>query len=160
MNGETILDAMNYLDEDLIEAAAKLRRRKRRPHWLVAAAACLCLFVLLGRSPSKNAPMESDKAENLFSGTSDQLKQESAVESPMEPTQTLVSILCISELGEDFFIGTVQEADGGEGTAETLKVFCDPETAASVAVGDMVRIVYTEENGCHLLEFELINKAE
>lgn len=46
MNGEKLMDAMNLLPDDLLEATNALRTRKRT-HWkpIVALAACLCLVV-------------------------------------------------------------------------------------------------------------------
>lgn len=48
MNSERIHDALDLLDEELIEAVAKLRERKKQKPFrsLAAAAACLCVFLI------------------------------------------------------------------------------------------------------------------
>ena len=46
MNGEFVLDSLEFIDADLIEEAGLAEPRKRRRWALpIAAAACLCLIV-------------------------------------------------------------------------------------------------------------------
>ena len=80
MNGESILDAMNYLDDDLITATAKIRDRKKKSclFVLAAAAACLCLL-LIPQNEKSFAPTEAD---NAFSGLTDRYYGATKAEAP------------------------------------------------------------------------------
>lgn len=66
MKAERIMDAMNYLPDELLEQTDRLRQRKKN-YWkpLVAVAACLCLVVGLwflnpGLKAANGAAPESD----------------------------------------------------------------------------------------------------
>ena len=66
MKAEKIMEAMNYLPDELLEQTDRLRQRKKT-YWkpLVAVAACLCLVVGLwflnpGLKAANGAAPESD----------------------------------------------------------------------------------------------------
>lgn len=81
MTAQKIMDAMNYLPDELLEQTDRLRQRKKN-YWkpLVAVAACLCLIVGLwflnpGLKAANGAAPESDfLADDAGTGS---IKQES-----------------------------------------------------------------------------------
>lgn len=161
MNGELILDAMNLLDDDLIEETGKLRSKKRKSYWYiaVAAAACLCLFVFSGRGASM-APTESDMNGNSFSSVTDDAKVEEEMEMPMASAETFVSVICITEVGVDHFSGSVQCADGSETESDIVTILCDTEVAATLQKGDWVQVVYEVGNENYLLELAFVTEPD
>lgn len=63
MNPEKLLDAMQYLPDEMLEQTDKLRRRKTvRWQPLVAVAACLCLLLSVAWSGSRNGAKGNDGA--------------------------------------------------------------------------------------------------
>ena len=156
MNGEILLDAMNHLDDDLIESTGELRGRKSKPYWLgtvAAAAACLCLFLFTGNDKLM-APEAADMNGNPFYGSTDEMKMESAVEAPMESVASNTSVLCITEVGDQGFSGIVQDADGDN--VQILTISCDTEITVGLRIGDLVRITYEIGSENRLLELEWI----
>lgn len=71
MRPEQIHDALNFLDDGLIEETEKLRRKKHPSHWKkwAALAACLCLvaagsFAVLSLNQRETMKSECISAEN------------------------------------------------------------------------------------------------
>ena len=158
MNGELILDAMNYLDDHLVEATGKLRNRKRRPYWLVpvAAAACLCLLISNGTGKSL-APMEAEKTENYFGDGSNGVHDEAKPEQPMDQAASgtvVYAVLCVTEVGENCFAGTEKGVADAVGDAECIKIFCSPEIVSALQVGDLVRVHYKPGQENLLIDIE------
>lgn len=75
MNAEKLLDAMQYLPDEMLEQTDKLRRRKpiRWQPW-VAAAACLCLLISVAWGAGRNGLKGNDGAapETNFGAMADQ----------------------------------------------------------------------------------------
>lgn len=161
MNGEVFLDALNLLDDDLIEETSKLRSKRRKPYWYiaVAAAACLCLFVFSGRGRSM-APTEANMNGNSFSNIMDESKLDPEMEAPMASAKIFVSVIRITEVGKDHFSGIVQNEDTDDAEAETVTVFCSPEVISTLSVGDTVKAVYEAGSDNWLLELSLIRGNE
>ena len=161
MNGELILDAMNLLDDDLIEETGKLRGKKRNSYWyiVVAVAACLCLFVFSGRGQSM-APTEADMNGNSFSNITGESKLDPEMEAPMASAETFVSVIRITEVGEDHFSGIIENEDSGDEEEETVTIFCSPEVIPTLSVGDTVKAVYDAGSNNWLLELSLIRGNE
>jgi len=75
MNAEKLLDAMQYLPDEMLEQTDKLRRRKRiRWQPLAAMAACLCLLLSAAWGASRNGAKGNDGAapESNFGMMADQ----------------------------------------------------------------------------------------
>lgn len=128
MNGEKLLRAMSYVDEDLVERAEKAARRKK--HWVRVAALAACLCLALGGwtimktafttfFAAKNAaPMAQDvgggdaaKTEAVREAPSaDESGEEAAPqakEPEMEPAGTLATEAAVATSGAgagDWFI--------------------------------------------------------
>ena len=170
MNGESILDAMNYLDDDLIAATAKIRQRKKRPYLYVmaAAAACLCLL-LIPQNEKSFAPTEAD---NAFSGLTDRYYGDTKAEAPAETPEipaggtansasVIAVTVCITELRDNAFVGNIPtDADGSIRGNEEIIIQCDAAVLANIKVGDMLRIQYRTGNPNTLLEYQLITDHE
>ena len=171
MNGESVLDAMNYLDDDLITATAKIRVRKKKSYLFVlaAAAACLCLL-LIPQNEKSFAPMES--ADNAYSGLTDRYYGDTKAEAPAETLEipaggtansasVIAVTVCITELRDDAFVGKIPtDADGSIRGNEEIIIQCEPAVLAHIKVGDMLRIQYRTGNPNTLLEYQLITDPE
>lgn len=171
MNGESILDAMNYLDDDLIAATAKIRQRKKRPYLYVmaAAAACLCLL-LIPQNEKSFAPTEAD---NAFSGLTDRYYGDTKAEAPAEnapevpaagtanSASVIAVTVCVTELRDDAFVGSVTtDADGSVRGNEEIIIQCDAAVLAHIKVGDTLRIQYRKGERNTLLEYQLVTDHE
>ena len=164
MNGQNIMDALGFLDDDLIEATGKLRRKKRGLYWLMPAvtAACLCVVLLAAINPSKAAP-EAMKNHDGNSIVSDSLHDAVIEESPMEAAGTVkeiaIAVLQVTEITETGFSGTVADMYGGEDLKSmTITITCSSDIAASLAPGDLVQVRYRTDENNSLIDFELVGE--
>lgn len=126
MNGEKLLDAMNYLPDELLEQTDRLRRKKRSnwQHW-AALAACLCLvagsFFLIPQARDKNAA-GSSAPEMSLSTTAQYLVAEVCSVQPQQ-----LSVI----LSEEYESRTV------------LVDLADLTDVPTLAPGDRIRIYLT-----------------
>ena len=172
MNGESILDAMNYLDDDLITATAKIRQRKKRPYLYVmaAAAACLCLL-LIPQNEKSFAPTEAQ--DNAYSGLTDRYYGDTKAEAPAENApevpaagtansgSVIAVTVCITELHDNAFVGSIPtDADGSIRGNEEIIIQCEPAVLAHIKVGDMLRIQYQTGEPNTLLEYQIVTDHE
>ena len=172
MNGEAILDAMNYLDDDLIEATGKIRTRKKKSYLyvLAAAAACLCLMVV-AQGEKSSAPTEA--ARNEYSHILDQcycgIKQEAPMENDVEAAGSaagssvrgFATTVCVLELRENSFVaGITGDADGGKTDPEALVIHCGAEVLAALEVGDVLEIHYTAGESNVLVEYSILTEKD
>ena len=167
MNGEAILDAMNYLDDDLITATAKIRVRKKKSYLFVlaAAAACLCLL-LIPQNEKSFAPTES--VDNAYSGLTDRYYGDTKAETPeisaggtANSASVIAVTVCITELRDDAFVGSIPtDADGSIRGNEEIIIQCDAAVLAHIKVGDMLRIQYQTGDPNTLLEYQLVTDYE
>lgn len=111
MNQEQLHDALNLLDEDMIETVDALRHRKPRRsiHWkpLISAAACVCIALLGVLSVSRFGILfpgsENDKAqqeENFPADIKEEVKNESSVLTQPSLEQEELSSITHTEDGE------------------------------------------------------------
>ena len=136
MNIENIHDALNLLDDDMIEAVEQLRNEKsqsinkyKKGTWIrwVAMAACLCL-VVGSYYLTDGFGLLSHKGAN-----SDSLKGESSNGTP--------------DYGEGEATGTVTENDSEDGTDVTDDMSSKKESSLSEKPSVLVEILAWNENG-------------
>lgn len=166
MKSELLIDALDYLDDDLLEKAALLRMKPARKHSAkrpglfygsLAAAACLCLmltasFVLNGflfrcGSSSDNskefsgelqgAPANSNYAPNAADGA--------MTESCQQENITVFFDAVILELYENYIIA--EPAEGNELLSYYDKIMVSTDAISAdellrLTPGQTVRIVY------------------
>ena len=171
MNGESILDAMNYLDDDLITATAKIRDRKKKSclFVLAAAAACLCLL-LIPQNEKSFAPTEADNAysgltDRYYGDTKAEAPAENAPEVPAAGTANSASVIavtvCITELCDNAFVGSIPtDADGSIRGNEEIIIQCDAAVLSNIKVGDTLRIQYRTGEHNTLLEYQIVTDHE
>ena len=172
MNGEGILDAMNYLDDELIAATASIRTRKKRSYLyvLAAAAACLCLFVAT-RNEKSFAPTEAEKP--AYSGLTDRhygdLKPGAAMQNEYETPAEIggsggmivTATIKITALHDNGFTGSVTaDADGGDMSREQMVILCEPEVLSQLQVGYILQIRYTPGESNVLLDYSIVIENE
>ena len=149
MNGQLIMDALGYLDDDLIEATGRQRSKRPSRRWLIPAvtAACLCIVILAAGSPSKTAP-EANILVNDYSSISDGFYGAPMPEMPMEAAGNagivIFQLLRVTEITETGFAGSVDGEDVKKG--EVVMILCDSDVAASLQVGDLVQVEYREKD--------------
>jgi hypothetical protein len=154
MNAETVLDAMNYLDDDLIADTGKFRSRKKKSYLyvLAAAAACLCLL-LIPQAEKSLAPTAA--ADNAYSGLTDRFYGDTKGEIPAEnapevpagsasgSAHVLAATVRVEELRDDGFICSIVTDDDGNATSDVQTIIqCDAAVLAELEVGDLLRIRY------------------
>ena len=149
MNGQLIMDALGYLDDDLIEATGRQRCKRPSRCWFLTAvtAACLCLIILAVGSPSKPAP-EAEKMVNDHSSLSDGAYGELIPEAQMEAADcarpVIMECLRVTQITETGFVGYIDGERDQKGIQVTI--LCDPDIAATLQVGDLVQVEYTVED--------------
>lgn len=138
MNGRDLLEAMSFLDEELI-ARSEPKPRSFRWQWAAALAACFCA-VLLGSfclnrlSSDKRTPLESAQfALTMDTDAKDRLCEEDAGSGTATAetacaAEILSARIRVEAITEDGFRGTALEASPHwqEGTALTV-VYTDTE---------------------------------
>ena len=157
MSGEEIMDALGYLDDDLIEATDKLRQKKRGLSWLVpaATAACLCIILIALIAPSKATPeaMQSNDGSNFVS---DVFYGADVQESPMEAAGTaaeiVMAVLQVTEITETGFSGIEVDTD------MTIEITCSSDITVLLVPGDLVQVYYGIDETNSLIELEIIGK--
>ena len=166
MNGEAILNAMNYLDEDLISQTAKIRTRKKKSHLyaLAAAAACLCLL-LIPQKEKSFAPTE--KADDAYSGLTDRFYGDTKAEAPAENAPevpagsasgsscVLEAVVRVEELYDAGFIGSILTDGNTTADAQTV-IQCDATVLSELEPGDLLRIRYRAGEDNILLEYSKV----
>ena len=172
MNGESILDAMHYLDDELIEATAKIRTRKRKSYLyvLAAAAACLCLFVAT-RNEKSFAPTEAEKP--AYSGLADRhygdLKPGAAMQSEYEAPAEIVgasgtvvtATVKVTNIHVDGFTGSLtDDADGGDMSREQMVILCEPEVLSQLQIGYILQVHYSTGESNVLLDYSIVIENE
>ena len=172
MNGESILDAMHYLDDELIEATAKIRTRKRKSYLyvLAAAAACLCLFIVT-RNEKSLAPTEAERPE--YSGLSDRyygdLKPGAAMENdPETPAEyasaggvMVTATVKVTALHENGFTASVTaDSDGGDTCRDLMVIQCRPEVLRQLQIGYILQISYAPGETNLLLDYSVVTENE
>lgn len=152
MNIDHIHDALNLLDDDLIETVEKLRNEKthiikmnRKNTWIrwVSIAACLCLVVVsvyvtngFGLMSYKGASNNSAKEETASETYDNDDMEEIAGIGQIENPSVLVEIV---SWGENGFTGTVT------GIVDTEKY--PVGTTVTVKFNDDIHIKVSSENG-------------
>ena len=172
MSAELIHDALNYIDDGLIEKTNLLRqgRRTANPMWLRwgTLAACLCLIFVgawtmmrhgFGGSTDQAVPMEmaaNEAAAGQFSGTSDD-GAAADLESPAEPEAPAARAEDTSETGAS--ASRTEEsmcADPKLGVTipkMEVNLYDDPEIEADM----LAFFIY---GGRSYVQYELIEDAE
>ncbi len=156
MNGQQVMDALDYLDDDLIEATGRQRSKKRRYHWLLPAVSAACLFLVIcaGMSQYKSAP-EAEMLINDQSSISDgfygTLTPESPAESAGGVEVTAMAMLRVTHITDTGFSGCITDENGNmDMKAEQIVIICDKDMVASLQVGDLVQVRYRkgQDNIC------------
>lgn len=153
MNVQNLMDAMEYLDDDLLTQTDRRRRYKRRKLWLIptAAAACLCLFLIgLPSAMNKDAesaqlesPMEAPIANDCVSSHSSNLYGDAEIpehqqESP--PVGCYIANIQITEISEEGFSGMLLSEDGHE---LHVNVVCVDTVLKDIQIGMTYEMEYT-----------------
>lgn len=162
MNGRQIMDAMGYIDDDLIEETGRRRNGKRRYYWLLPAVTAACLFIVIftGIGNSKAAPeAQMNRHENL----SDAMYGELMTEAPAEITGGInivhTAVLRVTEVTESGFTGIHSEpVDGGDMKTEPITIAWSSNAVALVQVGDLVQVRYRNGEQNILLELTQIEE--
>ncbi len=162
MNLEDLHDALNLLDDDMVEAVERMRSRRRKYSWIriLSAAACLCIGVMgiyaAGRLLFTAGSSLDGACE--YVGSNDQELQLGIPEDGVETeavngagiTEALATVqLEIITLESDGFTGKVTEAENEAGFApgEILTVILSEELDAdiigSLQAGDWVVVRYS-----------------
>lgn len=161
MNGQQIMDAIGYLDDDLIEDADKIRRKTRRNDWMLPAAiaACLCFAVFGIRSQTKSA---SEAAPGAHDSMADLSYAEVIPEMPMESAIGTAAIhtalLRITQVTDTGFSGVFADADGSDTKAEAIVIVWDGTTVQPLKVGAIVQVRYRTEQQNILIDLTVIEE--
>lgn len=153
MKGENLMDAIGRLPEEMIEDAAKLRRKKRlRWQPLAGLAACLCLLLSLPLA------LGSMTAESKADGSLQESPMEAKPEANGSAMDHLFSDKAYGEVtGEtERFLATVisvhswgllvepLEDEWERSSADRIEVsFENLEKVPELSPGDLVRITYS-----------------
>lgn len=123
MNAEKLSDALNYLDDDILEEAQafRSRRKSKKTVWIraLAAVACLCIaFVGVHGVMNSELFIGPDRGAEFTSGSGDSDIKYSGEKVTLEGTSALptTGALClcyaeITEWGEDGFYAEVAHCE-------------------------------------------------
>lgn len=142
MRVEKIMDAMNYLPDELLEQTDRLRQRKKI-YWkpLAALAACLCLAVgaMLMIPGAKSADNASGAGEYMDEnvGTKGNAQLESGT--------TTGIVACVYEVYEDHITVRYHETDGFCDCLPVVVRFDALEEIPKLSVGQNIRIYTRQE---------------
>lgn len=146
MKVEQLMDALNCLDDDLIEAVEPLRRRKNRILSLVLpVAACLCLVVL-----SANRLIANDTDLSLYNSMAlEAAEAPQAHQSAEEVADELINTVTleITQLQENALLGQVTQDTGLLKQGQSVTIYCSLEQMTELKPGMTVNIQYTEDCG-------------
>lgn len=141
MTAEKLLDAMNYLPDELLEKANALRQKKRN-HWKpwAALAACLCLAVSIwlidpGAKSADNAGGASEYMDE--DAGMDLLNQESG--------STAGIVLYIDEVYDDYITVKRHKMDGLCDCPAIVVKLDELEEIPKLSKGQKIRIYTNQE---------------
>lgn len=165
MSLDDMHDALNLLDDDMVEAvdALRSRKKKRKVHWVrwISLAACLCIAVISLYGVGRLFSTQNDGAAE-YVGEGNKNDNEMHYGNPEEGedqltggtgTATALVLLEIKTLEETGFTGEVVEA--GEALAfsqgDILKVtYAEkrlPDSMIPLQEGDRVWVTYSPNHG-------------
>ena len=161
MSGKDLFEGMSYVDERFVDEAENKSLPKRIVSpWIKTAsmAACLCLiiFTLYQLQPSP-APEALGRVQDTMPGSAvedenEQISQEPAIAAPEDAPATSAPemMVCIQEITENGFVGTVQNNGGftvfddGTEITVTIDMETDPDfKPEDYEIGDLIYVIYT-----------------
>ena len=170
MNGQSIMDALGFLDDDLIEATGKLRHKKRGYYWLVPAvtAACLCVILIAAIGPTKKAAEEmlaNDGASIVMDSLYGGEMQESPMENAESAEESATVIMQVTEINDSGFSGSIADLESvadmvGDADLKgaTIAISCSNDVTAALKPGDWVRVCYKNDGNNSLISLEAIKE--
>lgn len=179
MNLDDLHDALNLLDDDMVESVERLRSRKRKRRWIrfLSMAACLCMGVMglyaAGRllTPARDGATEcvGSKENEMFLGN--QYGIEDGAASGEGTTEGTASILIeIKTLKADGFTGEVtdpmesEELIQGDVLTVVLADDLEPDSITDLQEGDWVMVIYfpnqSQQNKITAHEITLVESGQ
>ena len=151
MTQEKLHEALNMLDDELIQATDVLRSRRKKHNWIAVAslAACLCLIISIFSFPSFHKGMESNAGMTVTDDGYLNGPENMPAEMP-ETGQVYTLRVHIKELTDNgFFVSVVSENAYGYQPGQSIAARFAPgaEVALKPGMEITVRCILNHKNG-------------